>query len=195
MATVPAGTIFSAIKPGTNVDKRSALINRNTLEYTIEDIASSVSGDIDLTEYLKIVDAASTYLKLTSAQSTYQPKFTKFINSTQIDISNSVAANTIQYGGGFDAGAAKSGTFTVQFLGGSAVWNSTGAYSIEVLASSVLPSFGSVINISVDFYGLSKSIIPQLNVYQAGGGFLVLLRNIGTNTSILTAMVVNWSII
>ncbi len=42
--TIPAGTKFEAIKPTTNVNRRSALVNANDLTYTIEDIAAAAGG-------------------------------------------------------------------------------------------------------------------------------------------------------
>ena len=51
MAEIQAGTRFAAIAPSVDVERRSALVNTTALDYTIEDIAAAVSGDIDLTEY------------------------------------------------------------------------------------------------------------------------------------------------
>ena len=82
MAEIQSGTKFAAIAPSVDVDRRSALVNTKSLEYTIEDIAAAVGGDVDLTDYLKIVDAAATYQPLSgmssylttaNAASTYQP--------------------------------------------------------------------------------------------------------------------------
>ena len=42
--SIPAGTKFEAIKPTTNVNRRSALVNANDLTYTIEDIAAAAGG-------------------------------------------------------------------------------------------------------------------------------------------------------
>ena len=42
--SIPAGTKFEAIKPTTNVNRRSALVNANDLTYTIEDIAAVAGG-------------------------------------------------------------------------------------------------------------------------------------------------------
>jgi hypothetical protein len=42
--TIPAGTKFEAIKPTTNVNRRSALVNANDPVFTIEDIAQTVGG-------------------------------------------------------------------------------------------------------------------------------------------------------
>lgn len=42
--TIPAGTKFEAIKPTTNVNRRSALVNAQDLTYTIEDIAAAAGG-------------------------------------------------------------------------------------------------------------------------------------------------------
>jgi hypothetical protein len=61
MAEIQAGTIFSAIAPNTNTNRRSAIVNRHTLVYTIEDIAAAVGGDVDLSAYLTIADAEDTY--------------------------------------------------------------------------------------------------------------------------------------
>ena len=82
MAEIQSGTKFAAIAPSVDVDRRSALVNTKSLEYTIEDIAAAVGGDVDLTAYLKIVDAAATYQPLSgmssylttaNAATTYQP--------------------------------------------------------------------------------------------------------------------------
>jgi hypothetical protein len=61
MAEIQAGTIFAAIAPNTDVDKKSALINEKSLTYTIEDIAAAVGSDVDLSAYLTIEDAEDTY--------------------------------------------------------------------------------------------------------------------------------------
>lgn len=42
--SIPAGTKFEAIKPTTNVNRRSALVNAQDLTYTIEDIAAAAGG-------------------------------------------------------------------------------------------------------------------------------------------------------
>ena len=42
--TIPAGTKFEAIKPTTDVNRRSALVNANDPVFTIEDIAQTVGG-------------------------------------------------------------------------------------------------------------------------------------------------------
>ena len=46
MPLIPAGTKFEAIKPTTNVNRRSALVNANDLTYTIADIAATVGGSV-----------------------------------------------------------------------------------------------------------------------------------------------------
>jgi hypothetical protein len=46
---IPAGTKFEAIKPTTNVNRRSALVNANDLTYTIEDIAAAAGGTFPIT--------------------------------------------------------------------------------------------------------------------------------------------------
>jgi hypothetical protein len=46
MPLIPAGTKFEAIKPTTNVNRRSALVNANDLTYTIADIAATVGGNV-----------------------------------------------------------------------------------------------------------------------------------------------------
>jgi hypothetical protein len=52
--SIPAGTKFEAIKPTTNVNRRSALVNANDLTYTIEDIAAVAGGakvaQVEITE-------------------------------------------------------------------------------------------------------------------------------------------------
>lgn len=47
--TIPAGTKFEAIKPTTNVNRRSALVNAQDLTYTIEDIAAAAGGTFPIT--------------------------------------------------------------------------------------------------------------------------------------------------
>jgi hypothetical protein len=69
MAEIQAGTIFSAIAPNTNTNRRSAIVNRHTLVYTIEDIAAAVGGDVDLSAYLTIADAEDTYQPLSGMSS------------------------------------------------------------------------------------------------------------------------------
>lgn len=46
MPLIPAGTKFEAIKPTTNVNRRSALVNANDLTYTIADIAATIGGSV-----------------------------------------------------------------------------------------------------------------------------------------------------
>jgi hypothetical protein len=58
--TIPAGTKFEAIKPTTNVNRRSALVNANDLTYTIEDIAAAAGGGASFpiaTGYMPKADA------------------------------------------------------------------------------------------------------------------------------------------
>ena len=47
---IPAGTKFEAIKPTTNVNRRSALVNANDLTYTIEDIAAAGGATVSQVE-------------------------------------------------------------------------------------------------------------------------------------------------
>ena len=47
---IPAGTKFEAIKPTTNVNRRSALVNANDLTYTIEDIAAAGGAKVSQVE-------------------------------------------------------------------------------------------------------------------------------------------------
>ena len=64
--TIPAGTRFEAIKPTTDVNRRSALVNAQDLTYTIEDIAAAAGGakvaQVEITQ-AEILDA-SGFLKL-----------------------------------------------------------------------------------------------------------------------------------
>ena len=64
--SIPAGTKFEAIKPTTNVNRRSALVNANDLTYTIEDIAAVAGGakvaQVEITQ-AEILNA-SGFLKL-----------------------------------------------------------------------------------------------------------------------------------
>ena len=58
--SIPAGTKFEAIKPTTNVNRRSALVNANDLTYTIEDIAAAAGGGASFpiaTGYMPKADA------------------------------------------------------------------------------------------------------------------------------------------
>jgi hypothetical protein len=82
MAEIQAGTRFAAIAPSVDVERRSALVNTTALDYTIEDIAAAVGGDVDLSAYLTIANAATTYQPLSgmssylttaNAATTYQP--------------------------------------------------------------------------------------------------------------------------
>ena len=58
--SIPAGTKFEAIKPTTNVNRRSALVNANDLTYTIEDIAAAAGGTFPITNnYIPKASAGS----------------------------------------------------------------------------------------------------------------------------------------
>ena len=69
MAEIQAGTRFAAIAPSVDVERRSALVNTTALDYTIEDIAAAVGGDVDLSAYLTIANAATTYQPLSGMAS------------------------------------------------------------------------------------------------------------------------------
>ncbi len=184
MAEIQAGTIFSALAPNTNTNRRSAIVNRHTLVYTIEDIAAAVSGDIDLSDYLTISEAAETY----------QPKANKYIYGTPIELTTGITANTILFSGvTLEAGAATCGTFQIDFTGGGS-WASTGSYRVAVNTTAINSNFNSVLNISLDFFGNSVGIIPINQAAVGSGGFSVILRNVGASTSVATGIVVNWSI-
>ena len=166
MAEIQAGTIFSAVAPNTNVKRRSAILNNHTLAYTIEDIIAAVGG-----------------------------QSIKYIYPTLIQLSSSVPSNTISYTGvTVSAGDATCGTVQLNFQGGGVSWANGGSYIFAVETTAISPSFNSVLNISLDLFGASASIIPINNAFQAGGGFAVLLRNVGTSTSVGMGIAVNWSI-
>lgn len=185
MAEIQAGTIFSAVAPNTNVKRRSAILNNHTLAYTIEDIATAVTGDIDLSEYLTIADA----------EETYQPKANKYIYPTTIELTTGIAANDILFSGvTIEAGDATCGTFQIDFTGGGS-WASTGSYRVAVNTTAIASNFNSVLNISLDFFGQSRGIIPINQAALGSGGFSVILRNVGASTSVATGIAVNWSII
>lgn len=194
MAEIQSGTKFAAIAPSTDVDRRSALINTKSLEYTIEDIAAAVSGDIDLTEYLTITDAEDTYLAITDAEETYQPKEIKLIYGTSTELST-VADNGVSFSGlSLQAGNSTCGTFTL-FKGNTETWGSNGTYTAFVSTTAVLANFNSVINISIDQYGSNYSIIAINNAIQAGSGFVVRIKNIGSSITDYISIVINWSVI
>jgi hypothetical protein len=166
MADIQAGTKFAAIAPNVNVDRRSAQINARSLEYTIEDIINAVGG-----------------------------QSIKYIYPTLIQLSSSVPSNSISYTGvTVSAGDATCGTVQLNFQGGGVSWANGGTYLFSVETTAILPSFNSVLNISLDLFGASASIIPINNALQGGGGFAVLLRNVGTSTSVNMGIAVNWSI-
>jgi hypothetical protein len=57
---IPAGTKFEAIKPTTNVNRRSALVNSNDPTFTIEDFAQTVSAGLTFPitlNYIPMADA------------------------------------------------------------------------------------------------------------------------------------------
>ena len=195
MAEIQAGTRFAAIAPSVDVERRSALVNTTALDYTIEDIAAAVGGDVDLSAYLTIADAEDTYLTITDAEESYQPKAIKYIYPTTIELSTGIAANDILFSGvTIDAGDATCGTFQIDFTGGGS-WASTGSYRVAVNTTAIASNFNSVLNISLDFFGQSRGIIPINQAALGSGGFSAILRNVGASTSIATSIAVNWSII
>lgn len=203
MAEIQSGTKFAAIAPSVNVDRRSALVNSTALEYTIEDIAAAVGGDVDLSAYLTIANAASTYqplsgmssyLTIANAATTYQPKDSKLIYGTTTQLSG-VGFNSVTYTGlEIQAGDSNCGTFML-FKDNTVTWGANGSYIMSVNTTAILPNFGSVLNISIDLLGARNSIIAINNAFQAGGGFALYLKNVGDNITDFATVVVNWSVI
>lgn len=158
----------------------------------------------DLSSYLTTANAATTYQPLSgmasylttaNAATTYQPKANKYIYPTTIELTTSIAANEILFSEvTIEAGAATCGTFQINFTGGGS-WAGTGSYRVAVNTTAIASSYNSVLNISLDFSAESRSIIPINQAASGGGGFSVILRNVGTSTSTQTFITVNWSII
>ena len=203
MAEIQSGTKFAAIAPSVDVDRRSALVNSTALEYTIEDIAAAVGGDVDLSAYLTIADAEDTYqpisgmssyLTTANAATTYQPKEIKLIYGPSTELIT-VADNGVSFSGlSLEAGNSTCGTFTL-FKGNTETWGSNGTYTAFVSTTAVLANFNSVINISIDQYGSNYSIIAINNAIQAGSGFVVRIKNIGSSITDYISIVINWSVI
>lgn len=201
MADIPSGTIFAAIAPNTDVDKKSALINEKSLTYTIEDIAAAAGGDLDLSEYLKIVDAASTYQTLSGmssyltsadAMGIYQPisgmsSYLTTANAASTYQSKFIIGNSQQL---FVTTAVPDGV--IGNLGTSNVASGTTRGSFQIQCNQPL-SAGGVVYFSVNLdtvNGNARVIVsPRVSIYtqlitccvsQIGTNFFqVLVKNIG----------------
>jgi hypothetical protein len=194
MAEIQAGTRFAAIAPSVDVERRSALVNTTALDYTIEDIAAAVSGDIDLTEYLTITDAEETYLTITDAEETYQAKNSKLIYGTTTQLSGVGFNGLTPTGLEIQAGDSNCGTFMLN-KDNTVTWGANGSYIMSVNTTAILANFASVLNISIDLLGGRNSIITINNAFQAGGGFALYLKNVGDPITDFATVVVNWSVI
>ena len=184
MAEIQSGTKFAAIAPSVDVERRSALVNSTALEYTIEDIAAAVGGDVDLSAYLTIADA----------EETYQPKDSKLIYGTTTQLSGVGFNGLTPTGLEIQAGDSNCGTFML-FKDNTVTWGANGSYIMAVNTTAILPNFASVLNISIDLLGGRNSIIAINNAFQAGGGFALYLKNVGDPITDFATVVVNWSII
>jgi len=70
--SIPAGTKFEAIKPTTNVNRRSALVNANDLTYTIEDIAAAAGGTFPITNnYITKANSAGSIVNSSLYEAIY----------------------------------------------------------------------------------------------------------------------------
>jgi hypothetical protein len=173
MAEIQAGTIFSAIAPNTNTNRRSAIVNRHTLVYTIEDIAAAVGGDVDLSAYLTIADAETTYQA--------QADMTTDVNDIVYDATRysgglQVLAAPIVSGATFTLqpilNNARQGTRRILLLSGSADIQVGGQLSLYIESNVITES--SVILCSVNSNGFNDKFLAFPNQCGAGYAYLII---------------------
>jgi hypothetical protein len=181
MAEIQAGTIFAAIAPNTDVDKKSALINEKSLTYTIEDIAAAVSGDIDLSDYLTIEDA----------EETYQPKFDIASNSV-LSVNASILSGAYTSVGGVDIASGKtSGTIYLQ-VDSPYTWFDNGTAYFFVNCNEVT----STSKILLTCISNANNQVGFASVHgQITGVFYISIRNMGFAIADGAVLGVNWAII
>lgn len=181
MAEIQSGTKFAAIAPSVDVDRRSALVNSTALEYTIEDIAAAVGGDVDLSAYLTIADA----------EETYQPKF-DIASTSVLTVNNNILSADYVYVGGVNVASGKtSGTIYLQFNSPYG-WTDNGTAYFFVSCDSVVASSKillTCISNANNHVGLA-SIHGQIT-----GTFYISIRNMGYFISDGNVLGVNWAVI
>jgi hypothetical protein len=177
MAEIQSGTKFAAIAPSTDVDRRSSLVNTKSLEYTIEDIAAAVGGDVDLSAYLTIADAATTYQPL----------------STMTDDVNDIIYDNTRYQG-FQVITSTVSTGANLSLNGIANNSRQGRYRLVLLPSADIQVGGfltlyiestaitenSVILASVNSSGFNERLLVFPNQCGIGFAYLVITPHSST---------------
>jgi hypothetical protein len=172
MAEIQAGTIFAAIAPNTDVDRRSALVNERTLSYTIEDIAAAVGSDVDLSAYLTIEDAEDTYqtqADMTTDVNDIIYNATRYSGAVQVLTSNIPTGTTVGLSAILDN--ARQGTRRIQLQAGAASIQAGGQLSLYIESDVITES--SVILCSVSSSNYNERFLAFPN--QCGIGYANLI--------------------
>jgi hypothetical protein len=152
--TIPTGTKFEAIKPTTNVNRRSALVNANDLTYTIDDIAATVGGNVTF-----------------PITNNYIPKADNAGGIVDSSLYESVGFYGNSLNGNYDGGLYLYYQSSVPLLNifGSSV--NTSSVDIGDVYSSAGPAWG---------ISLASSVLnPSLNIYTNGVNVLSFFSNSG----------------
>lgn len=173
MAEIQAGTIFAAIAPNTDVDKKSALINEKSLTYTIEDIAAAVGGDVDLSAYLTIADAETTYqaqADMTADVNDIVYDATRYSSGVQVLTSPIVSGATFTLQSILNN--ARQGTRRILLLSGAADIQVGGQLSLYIESNVITES--SVILCSVNSNGFNDKFLAFPNQCGVGYAYLII---------------------
>ncbi len=173
MAEIQAGTRFAAIAPSVDVERRSALVNTTALDYTIEDIAAAVGGDVDLSAYLTIANAETTY----QAQADMTDDVNDIVyDTTRYSAGVQVLAAPIVSGATFTlqpiVNNARQGTRRILLLSGSADIQVGGQLSLYIESNVITES--SVILCSVNSNGFNDKFLAFPNQCGVGYAYLII---------------------
>ena len=200
MAEIQAGTIFSAIAPNTNTNRRSAIVNRHTLVYTIEDIAAAVGGDVDLSAYLTIADAdetyqplsgMSSYLTTANAATTYQAKPIKSAQGLRSINANVPNNSVVSAGVANSTGGSSYGSTRLQVQSGF-TW-SVGGTVLYTFRNTLLNSTSNIF-LSIQA-GTTSQMFTIVSFYITDGELEILVKNTGSvSLSDFDTITINWNI-
>jgi hypothetical protein len=151
---IPAGTKFEAIKPTTNVNRRSALVNANDLTYTIEDIAAAAGGTFPITNnYIPKANSAGS-----------------IVDSSLLEFQT--GPGEFQLAGSYNGGINLTGKVSQNFANLLTVDNISRYFNI----GDTNGNFGST-------FGIALSGDPAFSftsIYMSGISHLSFLPNVGT---------------
>ena len=158
---IPAGTKFEAIKPTTNVNRRSALVNANDPTFTIEDFAQTVGGGT-------FPITLNTIPKATALGS--------LVDSNLLEVTG-ISGTSI--GGNYDAGVyfTYDGSTSLLIASGE-IGNLNGYVHIGDVLGSSGPSWGMNIDVTSQIINFTMDNTSILFLNYSGGTY-----NFGGNTS------------